>query len=219
MKKLAGAVLLIAAVLAVGDRVGVAQADRLVSEQVTANYQTGAPAKVEFQGVPFLTQWASGSYQEIDVSVPSLTVGQGGQPVRLLNVSAQLRNVSIAPFATSSAAARGGTVGHLDVTGLVPYAGLPLPSGFQAQASGNLVHLTGAVSIAGRSAQVDALIKIGIQNGQLTLTTDRVNSPSGILGTLASSALDQELQNVTSELTLPASTHLDQAQVTVPNSI
>jgi LmeA-like phospholipid-binding len=214
MRKLFVFLLVVAALLVAADRVAAYEAGQVLSQRLASAYQFSEQPTVQVQGIPFLTQWSSGKYQEIDVQAPSVTTGS----VSVDNLSAQLHAVTTASFATSSADVAGATVGQVRVQGVVPYSSVPVPKGFQVAPEGNQLKLSGTASGGGVSAPITATVNVAAQDGKLQLTVDQVQLP-GTLGALGLSGqvkaqINQQLQAAASSFQLPMGVRLDSASVT-----
>ena len=84
--------LLLVAVLAVLDRVGAEAAERAVAERLQEDQQLAVEPDVSIQGVPFLTQLATGDYEEVDVTVHD--IGSAGV-VHVARLTAHLTGVRV----------------------------------------------------------------------------------------------------------------------------
>ena len=166
---------LLAAGLVVADRVGASYASSLVSQQLTSQLRLSQNPKVEITGVPFLTQWASGNYQEIDIAIPSLTA----QNITVDNVNATVKDVRTKPFLTSGSDLGSAKAGSVDLHGLVPFSALPLPSGFTASASGSQLKVTGNVSVFGNSVPVTAIENVSLQGSTIAFNPTNVQANAG----------------------------------------
>jgi DUF2993 family protein len=214
MRKLIVFLLVLGALLVVADRVAAYEADQVLSQRLASAYQFGQQPQVQVQGIPFLTQWSSGRYQEIDVHVPSMTAHR----VSVNDLTAQLRTVTTAAFATSSADVSGATVGQVNLQGVVPYDSLPVPSGFQLAPQGNQLKVSGTATSQGISVPITAIVNVGVQNGALRLTTAQVDVPVSVsrlgLGPQVTAQVNQQLAATASALQLPMGVHLDAVAVT-----
>jgi LmeA-like phospholipid-binding len=206
VKKLLIALVLVAALLAGADRLAASQAEQRTATHLVASYGLVQEPTVTIQGFPFLNQWTTGSYQEIDLQAASVPAGQ----VRIVNLVAQMHDVTIPPFATSASAVAGGTVGRVGLNGTVPFDSLSLPSGFQVSAGQDTSHvrLTGTFSTFGTSASIDTQIRVGVQDGRLVFAADDPN-----LSPIFRNLIDRQLQSASSSAQLPMGVHLDQVQV------
>lgn len=214
MRKLLVLLLVVGALLVAGDRVAAYEAGQVLSQRLASAYQFSEQPTVQVQGIPFLTQWSSGKYQEIDLQVPSVTTSN----VSVDNLSAQLHAVTTASFATSSADVAGATVGQVRVRGVVPFSSVPVPKGFQVAPQGNQLKLSGTASGGGLSAPITATVNVAAQDGKLQLTVDQVQLP-GTLGALGLSGqvkaqINQQLQAAASSFQLPMGVRLDSVSVT-----
>lgn len=209
VKALLVAIVLIGALLVAGDRVGAYEAEHIMSDKLASTYQLGQQPTVQIKGVPFLTQWASGNYGEVDVDLGSATAGG----VQVSNVSAQLRDVSTKEFATSSQDIAGTRIGSLNVTGTVAYSSIPAPSGFQLSPNGNRLQLSGSYSVFGQSIPVTALIDVGVSAGRLQFSVAQVQASNSYVAELAKVAIDQQLQSRAFLQQLPMGVQLDSVTV------
>lgn len=162
----------LAAALVVTDRVAESYASNLISQQLTSQLRLSQSPKVDVTGVPFLTQWASGNYQEIDISIPSVNADN----VTVDDVDATVRNVHTKPFVTTRSDLGSATAGSIDLHGLVPFSAIPLPSGFTASASGSQLKVTGQVSIFGASVPVTAIENVSLHGSTVSFKPTQVQA-------------------------------------------
>jgi hypothetical protein len=203
--------LLIVAALAVGaDRVAAWEAGQVLSNKLASTYHLDQEPSVQVQGFPFLTQWASGQYEEIDAQLPAATADQ----VRITDISVQLHDIRTAAYVTSSEDISGATVGTAGVQGMVPYSNLPLPQGFQVSAAGDRLHLTGSVRVSSLSIPVTATVRVGVQNGQLTLTAESVDVSNSIAQNTVAAIVRQQLEATSLLRSLPFGVQLQAVTVT-----
>jgi hypothetical protein len=214
VKKLLLFLIVVSALLVAADRAAAWEAGQVLADRLARAYQFDQPPEVQVQGTPFLTQWSSGRYQEVDVRATALTASR----VSITNVSAQLHAVTTAAFATSSADLAGATAGEVDVQGLLPYNSLTLPQGLQVAPQGNQLRLSGSISAAGVSVPVSATVNVSVQNGRLQLTADQLNVPSAFARLGLASLVNRQLQAASTAVQLPMGAHLDTVAVT-PNGL
>lgn len=166
---------LLAAALAAADRAGEAYASNVVAQQLTSQLRLSQSPTVKIAGVPFLTQWASGNYQEIDVSIPSVTT----QNVTVNDVQTTVKNVHAKPFLTSGSQLGSATAGSVDLHGLVPFSALPLPSGFTASASGSQLKVSGSVTVLGASVPVTATDTVSLHGSTVAFNPTNIQAQTG----------------------------------------
>ena len=96
MRRLLIALVVLAALLVVADRVGVVLAQRALANQIRTELQLDQTPEVSIRGVPFLTQALSGSYREVRVKLPDVDSGalqNIGVDAKLVGVRAPLGDV------------------------------------------------------------------------------------------------------------------------------
>lgn len=166
---------LLAAALVAADRVGEAYASNLVAQQLTSRLRLSQSPKVNIAGIPFLTQWASGNYQEIDVSIASVTA----QTLTVDDVQAAIKNVHTNPFVASGSQLGLATAASVDLQGLVPFSAIPLPSGFTASASGSQLKVSGSVTVFGASVPVTATDSISLHGSTVAFNPTNIQAQAG----------------------------------------
>ena len=77
------ALLVLAGLLVVGDRVAAGYAERQVAEQLQRSQGLAQPPEVGVRGFPFLTQAVAGEYREVTVVAEGVDLGQGLRAQRL----------------------------------------------------------------------------------------------------------------------------------------
>jgi hypothetical protein len=181
------------------DRVAVGFADSAISQVLTSSLRLSQEPTTKIQGFPFLTQWGSGSYQEIDVSAPSVT----SNSVTVDQVTAIVRGVVAPAFATSPSQFAGATARQITLTGTVPFSELPVPPGFQARADGGQLEVTGTESLFGVQAQVTALVSVHVSGSRVTFQPTSVQVAGSPLGASIVRAITARLQQTISIGQLP----------------
>lgn len=164
------AVVLLALLLAV-DRAGAALATRAVASAVLSSGQVDGRPSVSFGGFPLLTQALSGRYDANSLSGAGLADEQG-----VSSFDAQLSGVEL-PLSQ----ALSGDVSQVPVervTGgvLITYAELERRLGARRltlSAAGDLLRVTGSVSVAGRTLQASALSSLAVSGSSVVVTAER----------------------------------------------
>jgi hypothetical protein len=185
--------LAILAALAACDRIAAWQADHLIAQRLQQSYRLPQTPSVQVQGVPFLSQWASGRYQEIDVQMDQLSV----QGVKVDHVAVRLEQVTTPQFVTSAQAMVGARAGTASVAGVVPYASLPLPSGLQlAPEPGGRLRLQGSLGVGLVTTSIGADLQVTVQDGAIGVNLVDVRTTDPLLRAQASSLLRSALATV-----------------------
>lgn len=175
MKALIGllvVLVVLAGALVAVDRIGESYASNRIAQRLTDQLDLSQPAKADIPDVPFLTQWASGHYQEIDITIPTVTADS----VTVDDVHATVRDIQAKPFLTSGSDLGSATAGSVDLNGVVPFSALPLPSGFTASASGSQLKVSGSVSVLGTSVPVTAIENVSLQGSTVVFSPTSVQA-------------------------------------------
>lgn len=94
--RLAITVLVLIGVLVAVDRIGVAVAESAVAQTVQRSQHLADKPSVHIDGFPFLTQFARGKYDKIELSDDNVTVGRNGRTVSLEHLEVTLHKVTVA---------------------------------------------------------------------------------------------------------------------------
>jgi hypothetical protein len=169
MRKLLIVVPLLIGVLIAIDRAAVWVAEREIGTRVQSAYGLSARPGVSVHGFPFLTQVASGHYQEIDVSVKAATADR----VRVRDIRARFTGVH-APLSLLFGQNPGAvTASRATGTALIPYRQIErrLPPGIGLSAAGGRLHVTGRTAYGAVAGTVRlAVTRSGISVSPAHLT-------------------------------------------------
>ncbi len=172
--------LVLAAVLLIGDRVANAIAENSMANQFTAN---GFPVKpsVTIEGFPFLTQLAAKDFKKVDISASSVPAG----PVTISSVKATITGMHISGYSNSASA----TVDHITATAFISFGSLAGAGGLGDGSGITMVpdgpdKLKITASIAGIAADSEEA-KI-TQTGPQTISVKLLNSGSVLSSVLSS---------------------------------
>jgi hypothetical protein len=179
MRKLLIVVPLLILVLVAIDRVGVWIAEREIGTRVQSAYDLPARPGVSVRGFPFLTQVASGNYQEIDVSIKAATA----DGVRVRDIHARFTGVH-APLSLLFGQNSGTvTASQAAGTALIPYGQIErrLPSGIRLAAAG------GRLRVAGRTAYgtVAGTARLGVTRSGISVSPEHLTVGGVSAGALA----------------------------------
>ncbi len=177
MRRLLIAVIVLAGLLVVADRVAVVVADRQIASRVQSAYNLPSKPSVSVTGFPFLTQVASGDYHQIDVSIGSLStdgVQVNGLTAQLNGVRAPFRDL----FGHGSASI---TAAQVTGSGTVPFSSVRshLPRGVELSQDGEALRLAGTVSYLGVTVPVSADATLAPDGSGIAVTPTRISVASG----------------------------------------
>lgn len=178
MRKLIIFLVVIIVVVVAADRVGDVVAERLVADNLQTSQHLQQRPDVSIDGIPFLTQFASGHYQHIEIDAQNVQVGSTDLYVSTLHADFHTVTVSrsFSKFAAKTANARA-TVNYAALTRLlhvqVRYAG------------GGRLQLTKKFPVIGRET---VTFKASYANGALRFGQGAING-AGKIGSKVESVL------------------------------
>jgi hypothetical protein len=151
-------VLVLAGLVAVGDRVAVSVAEGKIAGKLQDSFQLAAKPTVDIEGVPFLTQALNGKYQHVTLALG--TVNRYGLSYSASTID--LRDVTASLSAIESGDTRKITVGTATATATVLFSGIQkyAPTGFTVSADGSDLKLIGKVSFYGVVSPVTAVLAL-----------------------------------------------------------
>lgn len=167
-------ILLLAAGLVVADRVAENSASTLIAQQLRTDLRLSQRPHVNIAGFPFLTQVASGDYQEIDVSIPSVRA----LSATLKDVVATARHIHARPL-LSGADVRSASAGLVELGGRVPLSAIPLPPGFIASDSASKLRVSGSISAFGFSVPITATEQIALNGSRVDFRPTSIHARAG----------------------------------------
>jgi hypothetical protein len=175
------------------DRLAVFYVQGRIASQIQ---QQGFPAKpsVSIEGFPFLTQVASRSFHNVQIS--STKVKEG--PVEIKSINADLSNVKM------NSGFSGGTVGHLTGAGVITFGGLSNALG--SLVGGPLGSLVGSAGLTLKPEgphEVKASINVLGVSGSATWRVTRVNGSKIKVHLVRSSGLTSGLLSSVRNIAVP----------------
>jgi hypothetical protein len=197
--------LVLAALLAVADRVaaGVAEraiADEVAKELVAQDFQASAP-EVGIGGFPFLTQVLAGEYELISIRLRDFE----GSGVSMPTLDVDARRVSAPLDAIRSG--QGDIVAQtVDGTATIAYASvleLMNQPGLRVSEQDGELTVTGPVEIAGQRVTVTGTAELSVVDGRVRVEVDNVTSDELPQVPGARALLNQFARNLSVELELP----------------
>jgi hypothetical protein len=209
MRKLLIGAVILAVLLVAADRISVAVAENQISNRLTSAYGLAGKPGVTITGFPFLTQVATGDYQQIDVSASQVPVGGTvlhHLNVRLTGVHATVSQVlgNGSSMVTADRAAGSAMVGF----GTVDHR---LPGGFRLHPDGKKLSVSGRLAVGGARIPVSATVALGVSGSGISVTPVHVSVPG--VAALPSSAYSSQLRVTVPLNTLPLHLRLTSVHV------
>jgi hypothetical protein len=173
MRKFLIALVSLVVLLVVLDRAGLFIAQREIGSRVQSAYGLPARPGVSIQGFPFLTQVASGNYQQIDVSIKSASAGG----VRLDNIDATFTGVHAPLSLLFGQSGNGVTADNATGTALIPFSEVQrrLPAGIKIGPDGRSDL---RVSGTGAYSALQGTAKLAVSGSGITVTPQRLSIQS-----------------------------------------
>jgi hypothetical protein len=164
------ALLVVVALLAVvADRVALHLAERAVADQARVSAGLTATPRVTVHGFPFLTQAVRGKYDRIDVAATGLQ----RQGVRVARLDATLLGAQVPLGDALHGSVTSIPVAGLTASAVVTYADLAARSGLAGVTitpQGDLVRVTGRVTVLGRTVRATALSRVALRGTRIAVT-------------------------------------------------
>lgn len=169
MRKVVLALLVLATLAGVGDRVAVRVAQGTLADRLQRSADLTSRPTVTIDGVPFLTQAVAGRYARIEVTATDLE--RGG--VRVTSLRADVTGAQVPLGAVLR-----GEVSRIPVDGvtadaLVTYADLAHSSGIvglSVKAADGEVTVTGRVTVLGRTVTATAVSRVTLRGRSIAVT-------------------------------------------------
>ncbi len=171
MKTLLISLVLLALVLVVADRVAVTVAQGAIASQVAASGELSGEPTVSIDGFPFLTQALTGHYSSIEFHADGVADNQG-----VAQFDATLTDVRLPLSAVLSGSIDSVPVGSLDARVVLTYAELQRRVAnrrLTLSAAGDLLRVTGSVTVLGRTLSASALSSLSVSGGDVRVTAQR----------------------------------------------
>jgi LmeA-like phospholipid-binding len=180
MRKFLIALVILVIVLVVIDRAGLFIAERQISTRVQAAYNLPAKPGVSIAGFPFLTQVASGNYQQIDVSIKASDT----DGVRLQDINAKFTGVHASLSLLLGQNSGDITAAHASGTATIPFSQVQqrLPRGVTiGPDGGNQLTVAGATAFGA----IRGTARLGVSSSGITITPERLTVAGLSSGALA----------------------------------
>ncbi|HEV2450306.1 MAG TPA: DUF2993 domain-containing protein [Streptosporangiaceae bacterium] len=171
MRKFLISLVLLVIVLVIIDRAAVLLASRELGTKIQNAYSLPVRPGVDIHGFPFLTQVASGNYQEVDVTISTATA----DGVQLHDVRAKFTGVHAPLALLFGQNSRGVTADHATGTALIPFSQveLKLPKGIRLSADGgDTLRVSGAITLGA----ITGTARLGVtRSGSISVTPVRLS--------------------------------------------
>lgn len=172
MRRLLIALLVVAGLLVLADRLGVVLAERALAGQVRTELTLQQTPSVDIRGVPFLTQAVGGRYREVRVGLPDVDSGDLqniGVDATLIGVRAPLsdvlrRRLDEVPVDRISGDL---AVGYEDLARASGIAGLRIAR------DGDALRLSGTVQVAGQQLDASAVGRVEVAGDDIAINAER----------------------------------------------
>ena len=190
MRRLALAVVVLAGLLLLVDRVGAAYASRAIAEELLASPDLDTLPAVDVTGFPFLTQAVTGRYERVEVSAEDVLAGD----LLLSRLDVTLHEALVPLPEVLRQAVDAVPVEQVTARALVQYD--QMSQSFAGQeltvaSAGDRVLLTGSLQDFDATLDVEALAGVEVVDGEIVVTAEEVAfGPAGERRELTSAVRD-----------------------------
>jgi hypothetical protein len=206
-----GLLIIVAAVLAVADRLGASYAERQISDRVAAEVAdqkaTSDKPDVTIEGVPFLTQVVKGNYQEIKIELANFSGPAGnGKTIKMPLLDIRAKDVR-APLNTLRTGQGDIIASTVSGTGTVDYATVAQLSGQRgvklSEKDGKLA-VTAPVQVLNQTVTVSGTADVTVKDNIVSLRFEQVSAPGLPQLPLVQNLLNNYAKQLSVDLKLPA---------------
>jgi hypothetical protein len=172
VRRLLVVLVVLLALLAVADRVGVLVADRVLASQVQDQLELDRTPDVSIRGIPFLTQAAGGKYRDVRVRLQDVDAGS----LHNIAVDARLQGVHVPLSAVVRRQVDQVPVDRISGTLTVRYDELARASGISGLTiarDGDSLKLTGSVRVLGRQLAASAVGRVEVRGNDLAINAEQ----------------------------------------------
>lgn len=195
MKRVLVALVVLALLLLVGDRVAATVAERAVARELAGSGLGGAPV-VDIRGTPFLTQAVAGRYDEVVVRAQGVPAGE----LRFAQFEATLAGLELPLSQALSGQVSAVPVDSIRARALVPYDELAQRSAAaeaRVEPVGDRVRVTGTVEVLGRTLSAATVSRVELVGSDVVVTAEEFDvgneTLSGVLTRALAGTLDLRL--------------------------
>jgi hypothetical protein len=172
MRRLLLVLVVLVALLAVADRVGVVVAQSVLATQIKDQLQLDRTPDVSIRGIPFLTQAVRGKYSDVRVRLPDVDAGA----VQNIAVDARLQGVHVPLSDAIRRRVNQVPVDRISGTLDVRYDELARASGISGlkiTRVGDALRLAGTVRVLGRQVEVSAVGRVEVTGNDIAINAEQ----------------------------------------------
>lgn len=172
MRRLVVVLIVLLALLAVVDRVGVLVAQSVLASQVKDQLELDQTPDVSIRGIPFLTQAVRGDYGDVRVRLPDVDAGS----LQNIAVDARLQGVRVPLSAAIKRQIDQVPVDRISGTLDVRYDELARASGIsglRVTRAGDSLRLTGSVQVLGRQLDASAVGRVEVRGNDIAINAEQ----------------------------------------------
>jgi hypothetical protein len=172
MRRLLVVLLVLVALLAIADRVGVLVAQSVLAAQVKNQLELDQTPDVSIRGIPFLTQAVRGKYSDVRVKLPDVDAGS----VQDIAIDARLQGVHLPLSAAIHRDVDRVPVDRISGTLDVRYAELARASGISGLKiirDGDALKLSGSVRVLGQQVDASATGRVEVNGNDIAINAER----------------------------------------------
>jgi hypothetical protein len=172
VRRLLVVLVVLLALVAVADRVGVVVADRVLASQVQDQLELDTTPDVSIRGIPFLTQAVRGRYGDVRVQLPDVDAGS----LQNIAVDARLQGVRVPLSDAIHRQVDQVPVDRISGTLDIRYDELARASGISGLTitrDGESLRLAGSVRVLGRQLNASAVGRVEVRGNDLAINAEQ----------------------------------------------
>jgi hypothetical protein len=172
MRRLVVVLVVLLALLAVADRVGVVVAQSVLASQIKDQLKLDRTPDVSIRGIPFLTQAVQGKYRDVRVQLPDVDAGG----VQNIAIDARLQGVRVPLGDAIRRQVNDVPVDRISGTLDVRYDELARASGISGLTitrAGDGLRLSGSVQVLGRQVKASAVGRVEVSGNDIAINAER----------------------------------------------
>lgn len=172
MRRLVIVLVVLLALLAVADRVGVVVAQSVLAGQIKDQLALEQTPDVTIRGIPFLTQAIGGTYKDVRVKLPAVDAGA----VQNVAVDARLQGVHLPLSDAIRRQVDQVPVDRISGTLTIPFDELARASGISGlriTREGDALKLSGSVRVLGRQVDASAVGRVEVNGNDIAINAEQ----------------------------------------------